>query len=649
MPYQLYLHRRFDIQLSPVAASIIDWAPPRRDVQVGSDVAPSLPSSSDGKATARNTSWNKSFCGGGNTDDTDNTVLSPQLTEGGLRTTDGGAAASPEAGLKGYGPTAGNVSEGGSQEACSGPKTVCPRLCQGNLTLNSYAAVPLLTRGSFSLNAGLLAGFGIATGTSSSACSWPSLMSPPTGRPRFYATDTLQLEWIWRRMQWAGEFKLLCRWPSTALPVCEVTGVTPRTDWCVQTDRLLFNWSGFWRVFVRDGRRCCRDALGPQDPPLEPSPAAHDALETSEPAAAKGAPPAVRHAAASPPPRRHPASAKHEERHHPQPHAQQAHHEGSREKAAATAAGDKNARDDDRGEVCGRREGPGAKGLSHGAGESRLRAASGGESYRWWRLKELRGGAGFAVKNDLASGVNVYCGCTGHLGRALTVSSHVDVLRRACCSITSTTKSLDLAARLRINLITWHRTELDVGVGWRPFKQASGLTCRLSRSMGRTSVGITINDVGTQYNSLISGRHVEGEEHTAQTGHEGSTQRRRRDSQDDKNLVQESFGAKTADSTSFTAWLFSDWHVPYVGRVWRLAQSLAGSASLAASSAAASPATGVVAHNPGLRKRLSQIVPRGLECADALFRQTEFDLTVGLEEERHNSRRLRGFVVLSAH
>ncbi|ESL07237.1 hypothetical protein TRSC58_05079 [Trypanosoma rangeli SC58] len=653
MPYQLYLHRRFDIQLSPVAASIIDWAPPSRDVPAVSDVSPSFPSSAEGRTTSENGGRKKPFRDWGQKpDDAENLVRSSHLVEGGPYATESSAAASPEAGLKPHSPTALLVSDGGSQEARSCHKTAYPRLSQSHWTVNSYAATLLFSRGTFSLNAGLFSDFGVAHGAASSAFAWPSPTPPSVGRFSFYATDTFQLEWIWRRMQWAAAVKLFGLWPSTALPVCELTGVTPRTDWCVQADRLLFNWSWFWRVFVRDGQSSRWNSLISQNSPAGPPPASEEDRDTCGATAAKNAPPLTKCAVTSPP-HGYAASARQDEKHHPQPRAVQSHREGGLEKAtAASAVGDEIANDNDKGKTRGGRERLGAKALNHGVGESPLHATSNGENYRWWSLKELRCGAGFAVKNDLASGVNVYCGCSGHFGRALTVSTHVDVLRRACCSITSNTKSLDLAARLRMNLITWHRTELDAGLGWRPFEQVSGLTCRLSRSMGRTSAGITIRDVGTQYNKLLFSWHAKQEEHAVQQGQEGGLQqrqRRRRDPHVDKNLLQGNLAGKAADSTASTAWLFSDWYDPYVGWMWRLGRFITGSASLTASSAAASSATGATEHDPGLRKRLSQSVLWVIEYADALFRQTEFDLTVGLEEQRHHSRRLRCFFVVSAH
>ncbi|RNF03480.1 hypothetical protein TraAM80_05641 [Trypanosoma rangeli] len=646
MPYQHYLHRRFDIQLSPVAASIIDWAPPSRDAPAVSDVSSSFPSSGEGKTTSENGGRKKPFRDWGQKpDDAENFARSSQLMEGGPYATESGAAASSEAGLKPHSSTAPLVSDRGSREARSCHKTAYLRLSQSHWTVNSYAATSLLSRGTFSLNAGLFSDFGVALGAASSAVAWPSPTPQSVGRLCFYATDTFQLECIWRRMQWAGAVKLFGLWPSTALPVCELTGVTPRTDWCVQADRLLFNWSWFWRIFVRDERSCRWNSLISQNSPAEPPPASEEGLDTCGTTAAKNAPPPTKWAAASPS-HRYAASARQDEKHHPQPRAVQSHHEGSLEKAtAAFAVEDEIAYDDDRGEMRGGRGRLGAKALNHDVGKSPLHTTSGEENYRWWSLKELRCGAGFAVKNDLASGVNVYCGCSGHFGRALTVSTHVDVLHRACCSITSNTKSLDLAARLRMNLITWHRTELDAGLGWRPFKQVPGLTCRLSRSMGRTSAGITIRDIGTQYNKLLSSRHAKREEHAAQQGREGQLQQRQHGRRDPQGNLR----GIASNSTTSTAWSFSDWYDPYIRWMWRLGRSITGSASLAASSAAASSATGAITHGPGLRKRFSQAMLWVIEYADALFRQTEFDLTMGLEEQRHHSRRLRCFFVLSAH
>ncbi|KAF5223588.1 Present in the outer mitochondrial membrane proteome 41 [Trypanosoma cruzi] len=666
MSYQLYLHRSFDIQLSPVAAAIIDWAPTRRDGQVSSDVSSDLSSSGESTNTMGNRKGSKPARDGENEDKMGKSMSRSHAVESPYAT-GSSETVSLEATQKAHGPTGASMPDGGPREVRSSQKRMYPWLGQRRLfLLNSYAVVPLVARGSLSLNAGLFAGFGVTGGASSPASSiGTSCVSPSTGRASIYASDVLQLECIWGRMQWAGVFNVVCfSWPSASLPLCEFIGMTPRTDWSMQADRLLFNWSGFCRVFVRRGRHSRRDSLISLNSPAESALSSHGDLNTAQLCAAKNNPPPTPPATLT---SRGDTAISGQDEHHAHPRAVKNPHRTERPKAAADNNDDNNNKtnnknnhhhltdddetpnDSDGGQISKRRKSRDTTALSHLARKSSQTTAHGREGHRWWRLEELRCGAGLAVKNDLASGVNLYCGCSAHFGRALTVSTHVDVLRRACCSITSTTSSLDLAARLRMNLITWHRTELDFGVGWRPFKQVSGLTCRLSHSMGRTSVGITIKDVGTQYKLLRCSRCTKRGEHEELQEQEGrSWPWRRRDSHDD-SISQENVGGTASVPTSSTKWSLSDWYDPYVGWVWRLGGSIFSSDSLSSSTTAASPAEGVAAHAPGLRKRLSQAMRAGLDYADALSRQTEFDLTLGLAEERNYSRKPRCFVVLSAH
>lgn len=87
----------------------------------------------------------------------------------------------------------------------------------------------------------------------------------------------------------------------------------------------------------------------------------------------------------------------------------------------------------------------------------------------WWRLRLLRIAASVVAKNDFNSGVNLYGGLCGELGNGLAFSAHMDVLRRLNCAVTSSRGALDLAVRLRVNLITFHQTALDVGLCYRPW------------------------------------------------------------------------------------------------------------------------------------------------------------------------------------
>ncbi|EKF26081.1 hypothetical protein MOQ_010242, partial [Trypanosoma cruzi marinkellei] len=618
MSYQLYLHRSFDIQLSPVAAAIIDWAPTRRDGQVSSDVSSGLSSSGESTNIMGNRKGSKTTRDEENEDKMRKSMSRSHAMESPYAT-GSSEAASLETTQKPQGPTGAITPDGGPREARSSHKRIYPWLGQRRLfLLNSYAVVPLITRGSLSLNAGLFAGFGVTDAASSPVSSiGSSYISPSTGRASIYASDVLQLECIWGRMQWAGVFNVVCfSWPSTSLPLCEFIGMTPRTDWSMQADRLLFNWSGFCRVFVRRGRHCRRDSLISLNSPAESALSAHGDVNTTQLGVAKNNPPPTPSATVT---SRGDTAISRQDEHHAHPRVVKTPHGADRQKATTTTTttnaadninnsssnhhhdtDDEISHDSDGRQIFKRRKSRDATALSHVGKKSPQPTAHGREGYRWWRLEELRCGAGLAVRNDLASGVNLYSGCSAHFGRALTVSTHVDVLRRACCSITSTTSSLDLAARLRMNLITWHRTELDFGVGWRPFKQVSGLTCRLSHSMGRTSVGITIKDVGTQYKLLRCSRCIKRGEQEECKEQEGRLWSWRRRDSDDDNMSQENVGETASVPTSSTTWSLSDWYDPYVGWVWRLGGSILSSASLSTSPSAASPTEGVAAHAPGL-------------------------------------------------
>lgn len=114
----------------------------------------------------------------------------------------------------------------------------------------------------------------------------------------------------------------------------------------------------------------------------------------------------------------------------------------------------------------------------------------------WWKLRELKVGAGIAVKNDLASGINLYWGASARLGEGFSISGHIDILQRVCCAVSSSLGPLDLSVRLRMNSITFHHTTLDAGVCYRPVVSCPNVALRASSSATGTCVGLHIADAG---------------------------------------------------------------------------------------------------------------------------------------------------------
>lgn len=109
-------------------------------------------------------------------------------------------------------------------------------------------------------------------------------------------------------------------------------------------------------------------------------------------------------------------------------------------------------------------------------------------------FKLLRLGIGGMVKNDLASGVNAFAGWSAEIGGNTQVAAHIDVLRRMSCSVASAGwfhGTLDAALRLRMNLITLHKTALDFGVAVPCSKH---VVLRASTSSVGTTIGATISD-----------------------------------------------------------------------------------------------------------------------------------------------------------
>ncbi|KEG08576.1 hypothetical protein DQ04_06881020 [Trypanosoma grayi] len=630
MPFPLFLHRSFDTQLSPVAASIIDWAPMRRGGQSDSDLSQDVQLSAERQSAMQ--------------DGVRHAVRREREQIGEARRRVSIPSIESQGVADGFtGRLSQSIRKSG---AVTASKSSPVRLEQCQLMVNSYAAMPLFTRGTLSLNAGLFAAVGLTGGPSSSSLFPVS----SARRPFFHTSDVLQLECIWGRMYWTGVLNVVCfSWRSKMFPLFEFIGITPSVDWSVQADGLLFNWNGFWRVFVRGDRRRRRDSLISMKTPADPAPRHRDVAGSSSSSMMEAIkqPDVVATLAKTNSPTRESAVVPapmtvdgskgiRGEEHHPRVSATE-HYESVQEGAASVKGATLAAGDSPKPQKHIGKHNDVAD--EHYANEALAHPTSSGEKYRWWQLEELRCGAGFAVKNDLASGVNVYCGCSAHMGRQLTVSTHVDALRRTCCSITSTTASLDLATRLRMNLITWHRTELDAGIGWRPLKHAPGITCRLSHSMGRTFVGVTVADVVAQCGKVLRWGK-DGPQHPG----DGNAKRTRGQHAAGATVNSPETGLSSSSSSSSSVC----WYDPYLGWLTHVGGLLSAMASATATPAAA-PVKRTAAHALSMRERLSQATRRGFECAKALSCEMEFDLTLGVGTERPHAKGLRLFVSLSAH
>ncbi|KAH9582244.1 hypothetical protein LSM04_008335 [Trypanosoma melophagium] len=558
------------------------------------------------------------------------------------------------------------------------------------LLLNSYASMPLVSRESLSINAGLCAALGMTNDVfSSSAVSsiW---------RPLFDANEVLQLECIYGQMQWALVINVVFfSWRTSSLPLCEIIGITPTTDWSMQADKLLINWSGFWRLYVRGNRSRSNSLLSMNSPAEQYTPSVN--IDKNETEYAQGSLNSVKNSIGTTSTTSTvtlvassgsssafvgdiEAARKDEEQ--KGGNSKKNHNDFSRENNDNNTSKGKNNIDrssianiknlvenSDIGDIASTGEsiklsgkGGNSTNITFDYRGNKGKATSTIESIntpKWWRLEELRCGAGFAVRNDLASGVNVYFGCSGHFGRALTFSSHVDALRRACCSVTSTTASLDLAARLRMNLITWHRTELDTGVGWRPFKNAPGITCRLAHSMGRISIGVSVKDVAAQCSNLRCWKEgcwwwQQQEQHDADGDNSSDNSITHKGVDTKKNVsVAPITPPPTTTITTSLAGEYSSWYSPYVGWLSWLSSPFGGGAAVSAvpvsTASTADAARNVSVDRLGFRERLSQAVRIGLNYTGNILSQTELDLTVGMAADRPQSGALRAFVSLSSH
>lgn len=136
--------------------------------------------------------------------------------------------------------------------------------------------------------------------------------------------------------------------------------------------------------------------------------------------------------------------------------------------------------------VLDRREGEGGNG---GAIPS---APPGGQAPLFRRV---RLGLGLVLRTK-PFGVNIFWGFCVEMLKTLVFLIHIDVLRRTCASIHSSNvfgTGIDAAMRLRINVISFHRTILDVGLA-KPFTWR-GLGCcwRSSINLGGFSVGGSID------------------------------------------------------------------------------------------------------------------------------------------------------------
>ncbi|CBH13557.1 hypothetical protein, conserved [Trypanosoma brucei gambiense DAL972] len=577
MQHHFHLNRSFDMQLSPVAASIIDWAPAGRTGTVGSSHTPacSLP------AVGVN---------GSHTHAVDSMSLSDAAK------------------LK-------------PAENLSGMRVL--HRCTRQLLANSCVLVPIFSRGTFNVNAGLLASLGLTGG-------WNDACSRPSG---FHANDVLQLEATWGKRQWVGIFNLVCfSWMSTTLPLFEFITVSPRTDSSLQVDRLMFNWSGFWRVFVSgDGSR--RNSLISMDSPAErfvadvPVAPTGKLPDESKLGGVTGVDKKHDRLSAAPP--------------------ITSNGDGTR-RGGAISSGKKVKVGNTSGNTTSMNgdSGSGTAGVCMKKREEVVEPVSGSSSElcaetqkvgRWWRIRELRCGVGVALKNDIVSAANAYFGYSFHLGRALTFSSHMDVLRRGCYSVTCSTDRFDLATRLRVNHITSHFTEMDAGIGWRPLRHAPGFACRLSYSMGRTSMGFTARDV-TSHWGLAAHRTETPVQATAVLPPPLSSL--------PVPVAVESRGALLQLWDASVDWGLSAAHLV----LGTLLPSLTGSAAAGRRVVKEGEEVEVPEHKPRQWNRLSRAFLAGVSYCRASVTQAKFDLTMGVATQQpRQSRPLRFFFVVSAY
>ncbi|KAG8347579.1 hypothetical protein ERJ75_001225900 [Trypanosoma vivax] len=600
--HHFHLNRSFDIQLCPVAASIIDWIPTRR---AGSSYAEAstIPQRD---------------------------ILSPSATDvpnfpSGTTRSD---SALPEAAMQHRAPV--GRSFVGKSAALGVPFQIVRR----QFLADSCATVHLFSRDSLEVSAGLLAGLGFVAGPPGHDDASPDGI-PLTKCPLFFhANDVLQLGAIWGRRQWASVLNVLCfSWSSRGLPMCEFIAVTPRTDFSLQADRLLFNCSGFWRVFVRGGRSR-RDSLISMKTPVERA-SAHSPVHFGRKIGATAT------SVADMSNRCYLTAARANDNDVVLEGASGGEHLMREYKSTGTSTASpggigashvenreadvKLVKVESRGKNLGTTiVEPSAEQVAHHHSEHSCATI---RRHRWWHLEELRCGVGVAVKNDLVSGVNVYCGCSGHLGRALTFSTHIDVLRRSCYSVTCNTDSVDLAMRLRTNLITSHFTEIDSGIAWRPFKLTPGFTCRLSYSVGRVYMGMTIENIVGQWDNFVSSGRKEVSEFVGR----------------DPALTPEAPSVEPPPE---------QWYTPYLNRIVLTGSSAFGTvwAGNAASASLDRPTVEEKLSSPGLGARISRAVQVGLGYMGAVFHGAKFDLTVGLATQRsHQPRSLKLFVAFSAH
>ena len=103
-------------------------------------------------------------------------------------------------------------------------------------------------------------------------------------------------------------------------------------------------------------------------------------------------------------------------------------------------------------------------------------------------ISDVTVGYGVLVKRNL--GANLLTGIAARVGERVTVQAHGDALRRLCCSVTESGiffPNLDLALRLRMNLISFERTEFDFAVAYKHFAAAGSTTTTTTTT---TSAGI---------------------------------------------------------------------------------------------------------------------------------------------------------------
>lgn len=110
-------------------------------------------------------------------------------------------------------------------------------------------------------------------------------------------------------------------------------------------------------------------------------------------------------------------------------------------------------------------------------------------------LRRGRVGVGVVLRTKL--GINIFWGFCVEVLKTLVFLVHIDFLRRTCLSIKAANvfgTGVDAAMRLRINIISFHRTILDWGVAYPVRWRGLGCYLRASVNIGGLSIGGSVDD-----------------------------------------------------------------------------------------------------------------------------------------------------------